>query len=169
MKETRKLALGGMMAALSIVILVLGSSIGIGTYAAPMLAAPLLSPVGRAMGKKYHVLLWIAVSLLSFLLIADVEQNLMYLCLFGLYPIIRPWFEKQRKSLQLPFKLLYFNLVVIAMEALLMLVLVPEISGLWANLLLLLMGNAVFFCYDRLIPRIELTLERRLGRLLGIN
>ncbi|MBQ9166597.1 MAG: hypothetical protein IJX71_06730, partial [Oscillospiraceae bacterium] len=92
MKETRKLALGGMMAALSIVILMVGASIGIGTYAAPMLAAPLLSPVGRAMGKKYHVLLWIAVSLLSFLLVADVEQNLMYLCLFGLYPIIRPWF-----------------------------------------------------------------------------
>ena len=157
------------MAALSIVILMVGASIGIGTYAAPMLAAPLLSPVGRAMGKKYHVLLWIAVSLLSFLLVADVEQNLMYLCLFGLYPIIRPWFHRQKKSLQIPLKLLYFNAVVVSMEALLMLVLVPEVFGLWANLLLLLMGNAVFFCYDRLIPRIEHTLERRLGRLFSIN
>lgn len=169
MKETRKLALGGMMAALSIVILLLGSAIGIGTYAAPMLAAPLLSPVGRAMGRKYHVLLWLAVSLLGFLLIADVEQNLMYFCLFGLYPIIRPWFQKRTGGLEWILKLLYFNGIVLAAEALLMLVLVPEGTSLWGNLLLLLLGNGIFFCYDRLIPRIELTLERRLAKLFPIH
>lgn len=155
MNESRKIALGGMMAALSIVLLLTGSAIGIGTYAAPMLAAPLLSPVGRAMGKKYHILLWLSVSLLGFLLIPDLEQDLMYFGLFGCYPILRPFFERQKKGLHLVLKLVYFNAVVIGLESLLLFLLVPERMNPVMAVILLLMGNVVFFCYDRLIPRIE--------------
>ncbi|MBQ9166029.1 MAG: hypothetical protein IJX71_03800 [Oscillospiraceae bacterium] len=167
MNESKKIALGGMMAALSIVLLLAGSAIGIGTYAAPMLAAPLLSPVGRAMGKKYHVLLWIAVSLLGFLLIPDMEQDLMYFGVFGCYPIIRPFFEKQKKGLGLALKLVYFNTVVVALEALLLFLLVPESMSAVMAVILLVMGNVVFLCYDRLIPRMEGLLCRYLKGWMG--
>lgn len=166
MKDSRRIAAGGMMAALSIVTLMLGAAIGIGTYAAPMLAAPLLSPVGRRMGRKYQILLWLVVSLLGFLLIADVEQNLMYLCLFGPYPILRPWLERRKKPLRLPLKLLFFNALLLPVEALVVLVLLPTASTTAMNVILLLLGNAVFLAYDRVIPRIEYLLEKRLGKLL---
>ena len=43
--ESQKIALCGMLGALSVVLLLLGSALQIGTYAAPMLAAFLLIPV----------------------------------------------------------------------------------------------------------------------------
>ena len=43
--ESQKIALCGMLGALSVVLLLIGSALQIGTYAAPMLAAFLLIPV----------------------------------------------------------------------------------------------------------------------------
>ncbi|MBQ3090856.1 MAG: hypothetical protein IJD21_09920 [Oscillospiraceae bacterium] len=168
MKESRNIAFGGMLAALSVVILLLGASSGIGTYAAPMMAAPLLAPVGRKMGRRWHILLWLTVSLLGFLLIVDLEQNLMYLCLFGPYPILRPWFESRNQPQRTLFKLLWFNAVTAALEWAVMTLLIPEVSSLWMNLLLLGLGNVVFFFYDRIIPRLEGMILHYLGRALKL-
>lgn len=164
--NTRRIALGGMMAALSMVILIIGNILGIGMYAAPMLAGLCLLPVRREMGARYQLLLWLAVSLLSFMLVSNIEQNLMYLCLFGLYPAIRPWFQKRRKPLQMPLKLLYFNVVVLAVEAAVLLFFAPEVltAGLAAALLIL--GNLTFLCYDFAIPVFDAILAKRLEKLL---
>ena len=94
MKQSKSIAVCGMLAALSIVMMLLGTLLEIGLYAAPMLAGLCLLPVGRRLGKKYQVLLWVAVSVLSLILVPNVEASLMYLCLFGCYPVIRPWFQR---------------------------------------------------------------------------
>ena len=46
MKHTKLIALGGVTAALSVVLMLAGSLIGIGTYASPMLAGLALLPAG---------------------------------------------------------------------------------------------------------------------------
>lgn len=166
-KDTYKIALCGIMAALSIVLLGLGAMLGIGCYAGPVLAGLCLLPVRRQAGPKYHALLWLAVSLLSFLLISDVEQNLMYLCLFGPYPLIRPAFEKLPGLAKPVLKLLFFNAVVIALEALIMLVLVPETMPGWMIALLLGLGNLMFVLYDFLIPRYDALLWHKLQAFLS--
>ena len=51
--ESQKIALCGMLGALSVVLLLLGSALQIGTYAAPMLAAFLLIPVLEQYGTRY--------------------------------------------------------------------------------------------------------------------
>lgn len=162
--QTYRIALGGIMAALSIVILLLGHVLGIGMYAAPMLAGLCLLPAGRAMGRKYHVLLWLAVSLLSFILISNAEQNLMYLCLFGCYPILRPWFQKLKKPLRLMAKLVYFNAVIIAAEALVLMFFAPEVLGAGMIITLLVLGNLTFLCYDFMIPVFDAMLHRYLQK-----
>lgn len=105
-------------------------------------------------------------SALSFMLVPDIEQNLLFLCMFGCYPILRSFFHKLPKALCLLSKFLYFNIVVIALEALVMLFFVPEAMEAPLLLLLLLLGNVTFFCYDLLLPRVQLLLDRRLGRFL---
>ena len=50
--ESQKIALCGMLGALSVVLLLLGSALQIGTYAAPMLAAFLLIPVLEEYGSN---------------------------------------------------------------------------------------------------------------------
>ena len=71
--ESQKIALCGVLGALSVVLLLLGSALQIGTYAAPMLAAFLLIPVLDEYGPKYALLLYATVSILSVLLVPELE------------------------------------------------------------------------------------------------
>lgn len=162
MRRSQTMAACAMMAALSMVIMLIGSALGLGMYASPMMAGLCLLPLGR--NRKYQWLVWMTVSLLSLMLVPDAEQNLMYIVLFGLYPILYPGFEKLNRRIKWLCKLLYFNMVVVAAEALVMLVLVPESPGIWLSVVLLLMGNAVFICYDFLLPRAEKIAQHYLRR-----
>lgn len=166
MKEARKIAYCGMTAALSIVMMVIGSIAGLGMYAAPMFAGLLVAPIGQQLGRKYHVLIWLVVSMLSFMLIANPEQNLMYLCLFGCYPIIWPLFMRIKSpKMQLLAKLAFFNVVVIALEALIVLVLVPEVMTAAMAVILILLGNIMFVMYDFMVPRADVLVKKLLGRI----
>ena len=65
MRNTAKrMALCAMLAALCVVLMVLGAVLELGMYAAPMLAGLLFIPVGQKYGKKYHGILFVASSLL---------------------------------------------------------------------------------------------------------
>ena len=166
MKHTRAVALCGVTAALAVVLMAVGGLLGVGLYAAPMLAGLCLLPAGRHLGLKYHLLLWLAVSALSFFLVPDIEQNLMFLCLFGCYPILRPALQRLPRLPRLLCKLLFFNAVSVALEALVLLVLAPEALAPPLLLLLLALGNLTFLLYDLLIPRAQRLLESRLASFL---
>ncbi|MBR6738276.1 MAG: hypothetical protein IKL99_01250 [Oscillospiraceae bacterium] len=58
-----------------------------------------------------------------------------------------------------------FNAAVIAAEALVLFVFAPEVPGGSFLLLLLALGNVVFFLYDRAIPRLAQMGTRYLRRL----
>ena len=167
MKQTRIVALCGMVSALSVVVLALGAMLGIGMYAAPMIAGLCLLPIRREAGWRGQMMVWLAVSLISFMLISEVEQNLMYLCLFGLYPILYPFFQRLPKGIRIAGKMLFMNAVTIAVEALVVLVLVPETMGLWMGIALMVIGNAVFFLYDRMLPVFDAILSRYLRAFLS--
>lgn len=163
-KQTRVIAVCGVTVALGVVIMVLGNVLGLGMYLAPMLAGLCLSAVGRELGTKYQILLWIAIGLLSFMLISNPEQNLMFAGLFGWYPILRPALQKRKRILRFVAKFLIFNVIVVALEALLVLVLVPESLGAGLTLLLLVLGNVTFFVYDLAIPRFDFLSAKYLKR-----
>ena len=127
-----------------------------------MSGAICLLPIGSKFGRRYQWTLWAAVSLLCLILIPDMEQNLMYIALFGLYPILWPMFQKLSVPVRILAKLAYFNVTVLAVEALVMLVLVPESMGVWMAAVLLILGNVTFILYDFLIPRAEIILQRYL-------
>ncbi len=160
MEQTKRLTVCAMMAAVSVVLMLLGAVLQLGTYAAPLLTGMLLIPIGNRYGRKYQAMLWLVISALCFMLIPSVEQNMMFAGLFGWYPIVYPTVQKLPKFLRLIVKLLLFNGVVIAMEALLLWVIAPEAMELGMVLLLLALGNVTFLLYDYLIPKTELILQR---------
>ena len=168
-KKSKQIAVCGVTAALGVVIMMLGAVLGIGMYLAPMLVGVCLIPIRREWGAKYQILLWIAISLLSLILVSDPEENLMFLGLFGWYPILRPTLQKLRPVLRLIVKLLIFNVVVIALELLLMLVLVPEGMGTALTVLLLALGNVTSLVYDFAIPRFELLAAKYLKRIFRLS
>lgn len=153
--QAKRMAVSGMMTALGVVLLLLGSVLGLGVYAAPMFVGWCLIPIGKEWGRRYQVLLWIAISVLSFILVPNVEENLMFAFLFGWYPIARPSLQKLKKLLRAALKLLLFNIIAVALEAVLILFLVPESAELWIVLLWLVMGNLMFVAYDFAIPVFE--------------
>lgn len=159
-KNTKRLTVCAMMAAVCVVLMLLGSVLGLGMYAVPLLIGILLIPIGKKYGRKYQIMLWLVISALSFMLIPNVEQNLMFAGLFGWYPILYPTLQKLSKGIRWIVKLLLFNTVVIAIEALVMLVLVPEVMGTGVLLGLLALGNVIFILYDRIIPKSDILLHR---------
>ena len=87
--ESQKIALCGVLGALSVVLLLVGAALQIGTYAAPMLAAFLLIPVLDEYGPKYALLLYATVSVLSVLLVPELELAFFYVFVIGYYPVLR--------------------------------------------------------------------------------
>jgi len=160
------IAMCGMMAALSVVVMALGAALGLGMYVSPMIAGICLIPVGNAYGKKYQTMLWIAVSILCFILVPNIEENLMYLCLFGCYPIIRPYFQKLPNGSRFVTKLAFFTVVFAGLELLIMSVLVPETMGVGMMIALIVLGDVTFMMYDFVLPRAELLLSKRLGNFI---
>ena len=163
--ETKRIALCGVVSALSVVILLLGAVLGLGIYLAPMIAGSLLIPVGYRCGRKYHVMLWLVVSALAFLLVPEIEEDLMFFLLFGCYPILYPKLNSLPKGPRIVLKLLIFNVVFIALELLITLILVPETVGSAYFFVLILLGNVMFLCYDLALPKALFLLNNSLGKL----
>ena len=158
-----------MVAALCAAIMLLGQVLGIGMYVSPMLCGILLVPVGGLFGKKTQTLTFLAVVILSFMLVSDIEQNLMFACIFGWYPIARSVLEKRNRPWRTVMKFLIFNAILIPLQLLLCYVLVPQGFGTWMMALLLILFNITFWAYDRLIPRLQDKLEKLVKRILSMH
>ena len=78
-----------MLGALSVVLLLIGSALQIGTYAAPMLAAFLLIPVLEDYGPRYALTLYATVSILAVLFVPETELAFFYVLVMGYYPVLR--------------------------------------------------------------------------------
>lgn len=108
--ESRRIAFGGMMTAVAVVIMSLGSLIPVNTYTCPVLCILLTRPVQQRCGKRIAWSYYMAAALLSLLLAPDREAALVY-CFLGYYPLIRPWFQRIRPGwLCNTVKILYFTL-----------------------------------------------------------
>lgn len=171
MKKTKQIALGGLLAALAVVILLLGSLIPIGTYVAPMLASFLLVPLLAALPKGLCLCWYAAAALLAVLLCPDKETAFVFVFL-GWYPIARPGLDRLPRLLRIAAKLLLFNAAVAALYALLILVfqleaLVEEAreTGTLLLLVLLLLGDLSFLLFDLTLRR--LAKLRRKGKGFG--
>ena len=156
--SAKPMALGGVMAALAVVIMCMGGIIPVATYVCPMLCALLLAVVLRFVGKRIAWAWYAAVAVLSLLLGPDKEAAAVFVFL-GYYPIIKPWVDKRK--LPVLWKLLIFNGAIMIMYALLLYLfkldqVVSDFSefGLVLTLLTLALGNGTLFLLDILLGRI---------------
>ena len=108
MKSSKKIALCGMVGALSVTILLMGFMIPLATYACPALAAFFLLPIAYEYKEKTAFTLYLAVSALSLILIPEKEFVLMYVLVFGLYTSFKLKADKIKpKFLQIAVKSLF--------------------------------------------------------------
>ena len=139
--ESQKIALCGMLGALSVVLLLLGSALQIGTYAAPMLAAFLLIPVLEEYGTRYALTLYVCVAILAVLFVPETELALFYVLVMGYYPVLRVKLNGVKSTV-----LLYLLLFALLGPAVLDELLADGVGMLAA---LLAAGNLSFWLCDR--------------------
>lgn len=152
MKKTRKVALGGIIAALSLTVMLMAYFPYL-TYALPALAGMLLLIVVQELGVKWAFLVYAAVALLS-LLMCEKEAAVMFVFLFGPYPVFKGILDRFRpRAVRILVKQVCFN--VAAILAYLLVVTVFRIPmddmgliGEYGPIVLLAMGNVAFVLYD---------------------
>lgn len=149
------MALGGVLAALAVVIMSMGTLIPVATYVCPMLCALLLKLVMTTCGRRIAWAWYGAVAILSLLMAPDKEAAAVFVFI-GYYPILKPLLD--RRKLSWLWKALLFNIAILLMYWLLMHLfgmeqITAEFEGLGfaMTVVLLALGNVTFFLLDRLL------------------
>ena len=159
--SAKPVALGGVLAALALVIMCFIGIIPVATYICPMLCILICAVVLRYCGRRIAWAWYAAVAILSLLMGPDLEAKALFLVL-GYYPIIKPWLDKMHPRRL--WKHLYFNLVIVATYSALFFTMgIDQVLADYKELgfigfgLLLVGANFLFLMAD-------LILERRFAR-----
>ncbi len=155
-----KVALGGVVAALSLLFMILAGVTSTLVYAIPMITGALLMMLVVEFGQGFASLIYVAVSVLSLLLLGNKEAAIMYVGFFGYYPIIKSVLEKHLKGfICWIVKYLIFNVAMVAsyfVTTKIFMISFEDIEsfGKFALPLLLLSGNVLFVMYDIVLTRL---------------
>lgn len=160
MKQSKKMALGGILGALAVVVMSMGGIIPVATFICPMICMILLNTVNRRCGSRTGWAWYGAVSLLSLLLAPDKEAAAVFLFL-GYYPILKPAVDRGKAAFLL--KLILFNGAILVMYALLIhLFGMDQIGeeyrelGTVLTIIMLILGNVTFFLLDVVLGRLKI-------------
>ena len=155
--QARKTALGGMLAALAVVLMTMGGMIPVATYVVPMICMLILKLVASLCGIRIAWAWYGAVTLLGLLVCPDKEAAAVFAAL-GYYPIVKP--QLDRTKLPWLWKGVLFNGSILLLYWILLNLfgigeLVREFEGMGAVMtaVLLVLGNVVFLLLDKVLGR----------------
>ena len=152
-----QMALGGVLAALAVVVMNLGTLIPVATYSCPLLCILLLDLVRRLCGSHIGWAWYGAVTILSLLMAPDKEAAAVF-GFIGSYPLVKPRLDAMHGSIL--WKALFFNGLILILYRFFLGFLglgavLEEFTQMGALLtaVMLLLGNVIFFLMDRLLTR----------------
>ncbi len=154
MKNTQKIALGGLLTALACVVIIVANVFPAGMYTFPAVSGLIVFFIAMTAGRSYGWISFFVVSVLSFILCTNKETSLCFILFFGFYPMLKEVIEKLKfKPVQYILKLLVFNAAAVCIYFLLIFVFsVPaddfEYFGINIPALFLIIINPVFLLYD---------------------
>lgn len=143
-----------MIVALSTLFMVLGAFVEVLDLSACALASLLVVFVYVEIGSPYTWLVWLATSLATFLLFPGKTVWMLYLLIFGIYPILKAYIERLPRYVWLILKLVYINAILIISAFLVELIFgIPLIAvkKLWMKIGIYLLLNLAFVAYDILL------------------
>lgn len=157
--QAKDMAFCGVMAALAVVIMSMGTLIPLATFVCPVICMLILGFVLKMTNRKMAWAWYVCVAVLSVLLAPDKEAAAVVVFL-GYYPIIKRSFERLKLSFVM--KLLYFNAVIFVMYGLLIYLFgMDQILAEFAEIgkimtfVTLILGNVCLVLVDLLLTRLE--------------
>ena len=154
MGEVRKLTLSAMMCAMTVAMLAVASFLGDLDLTILMLASVCMVFVYVEIGSPYTYLTWLVSSLLTFLFFPSRYFWVVYLFIFGFYPILKGFIEKLKRPFWLLLKLVWFNVTLVIVFLIISFILgidLLEGEAEWMIYVLYGLANVSFICYDLLI------------------
>ncbi len=154
MRATKKLTLSAMLVALGTVLMVIGGYVEVLDLTVCALVSLLVAFACVEIGTPYTWLIWLATSLATFLIPTGKALWLLYLLIFGIYPILKGYIERLTRPLWYVLKLVFINAILallsFAYEFIFELPLVPIdnkyiVVGVYAVM------NIAFIAYDMFI------------------
>ena len=151
-----RVALGGIVSALCLVTMFLAGIITPLYLLLPMIAGTLLVLIAEEVSISWALLTYIAVSLLSLFITADKEAALIFIMLFGHYPILRYYLQKIKLSpLRFAVKLMIFNICAVSFFYVTVYIfgikqMIEDMNdfGRYGSIALLVVCNVIFLLYD---------------------
>lgn len=153
MKQTGRLAMGGVLTALALCLLLITVTPW-ATVALAAMAGLCGIPLVMEIGKKAGLMHYVAVALLALWLIPTLQGKVMYVAFFGHYTVVKAWIESHLRSplAEWVVKVAVFLVALGAAGGTLYALLqpaLPEWVSLWMAPVAVVAACAVFVTYDR--------------------
>ncbi len=168
MKKSSKITFGAVLSALS-VLLMLVSYFPYLTYAVPAVSGLFIMVVFLEIGATYAVSSYIVSAVLSFLL-AEKESAVLFICLFGFYPILKAYIDRIKKPvIEWIIKIVLFNLCAFIAYLICSFVIgvsFEELNSFWKYGIYLFWAvcNLAFVLYDIAISRVAVFYFARISK-----
>lgn len=158
-RRAHGVALGGMLTALSLILLLAAGIVPAGELVFPAICGILLVVVVFELNVKWAWSIFTAVSLLGLLLCPSKSVVIYYIFFFGHYPLVKSYVERlHSRVLQWVLKILLFNVCSISAYWLIVhLFGVSDVVTRYGYLLLLVLANTAFILYDIAVSRLIVT------------
>lgn len=176
MKNTSKTALGAIITGLSVALMLSTAVIPFLSYAIPAICGVLIILIITECDKKWALLVYTCVSILSLLIIPDKSAGLSYACIFGYYPVVKTILEnKLPEWLSWVVKLLLADIVLIAGYYIYLHFfgidtegiewITPYLTKWYVSIIITIFCSVFFFMYDTVLTRLTLIYKFRWRKL----
>ncbi len=169
MKNTVKTALGGMLIAMSVAIMMMSSLIPFLTYSIPAIAALFVMFMRIECNWKWAMAVYVGTSIVSAFVAPEKEAVAIYIAVVGYYPILKVPLDKLNKIVSIIVKGSIFVVVIVASYVVMMRVfsisteLLEETNKFMIPLLVVL-GLITFLLYDYALGNLEIVYYRKWQR-----
>ena len=116
MRATKKLTLSAMTVALGTVLMVLGGFVEVLDLTVLAVVSLLSVFVYIELHSPYTWLVWLATSLCTFLISPGKSLWLLFLLIFGIFPILKGYIERLKRPIWIVLKLVYINIILAALS-----------------------------------------------------
>lgn len=145
----KRIVICGVLVALSIIILYIGSMFQTLDLTMSAIVSLLVVVIVIEMGYSYAWLTYVATSILSLVLLPQKTPAIFYACFMGFYPIIKSHVERINSAvLRWIIKLVVGNVALVAMFLLLSIFVPEEFVGGWMLVATYVLGLTAFIMYD---------------------
>lgn len=153
--KAREISYAGLMAALSAVFLIFASLLPKGNSVFYILSSVCVMIIVWLYSMKIGIVMYLAVSLLSLIIVPNKLVAILYILIFGLYPIVKAFCEKGFPFyIEIGLKLLYYNIALIILYFVLKIILKEIPHFKFGIALTVASSEVIFVLYDYLLTLI---------------